>query len=274
MDGDPGGAASAKQEEHEDTSPRDPERGALHQILREHLATFLAEREEARAPLPKFVVKELKGYEHVDLPGTERPCGCDLRGADCPGGRCGAVESSDGTLVPARVPVLGTAGAGTPCTRDAQGIDDCTAGHACIVTATGVPPVCRPICARGSECSAGEACAAFSGTSIEGICVPRCVAFDGGCPPGTGCRLVVERGTAGATVLAMACVPGGAGIDGDPCSGIGGDCAAEYFCLAGSGGPTCQPMCDATHPCPASRTCRTPVGNSVPLSPSIQACTL
>lgn len=31
----------------------------LHAILREHLSTFLAEREEAGAPMPAFVVKEL-----------------------------------------------------------------------------------------------------------------------------------------------------------------------------------------------------------------------
>ncbi len=45
-----------------DESPRDPERGALHTILRVHLATFLAERERLGAPLPRFVLEELEGY--------------------------------------------------------------------------------------------------------------------------------------------------------------------------------------------------------------------
>jgi Transposase zinc-binding domain len=45
-----------------DTSPRDPQRGALHAILRRHLASFLAERERLEAPLPRFVVDELEGY--------------------------------------------------------------------------------------------------------------------------------------------------------------------------------------------------------------------
>ncbi len=57
-----GGTRDGEQEEREDTSPRDPQRGALHAILRDHLPTFLDEREEAGAPLPKFVVKELRGY--------------------------------------------------------------------------------------------------------------------------------------------------------------------------------------------------------------------
>ena len=45
-----------------DTSPRDPQRGALHTILRRHLASFLAERERLEAALPRFVVDELEGY--------------------------------------------------------------------------------------------------------------------------------------------------------------------------------------------------------------------
>jgi hypothetical protein len=45
-----------------DTSPRDPQRGPLHALLREHLETFLAERAEAGAPLPGFVLEELRGY--------------------------------------------------------------------------------------------------------------------------------------------------------------------------------------------------------------------
>jgi hypothetical protein len=42
-----------------DTSPRNPQRGPLHALLREHLETFLAERAEAGAPLPGFVLEEL-----------------------------------------------------------------------------------------------------------------------------------------------------------------------------------------------------------------------
>jgi len=45
-----------------DTSPLDPRRGPLHTILRQHLADFLAERERLGAPLPGFVVDELRGY--------------------------------------------------------------------------------------------------------------------------------------------------------------------------------------------------------------------
>lgn len=59
MDGSTG---TGRTSERDDTSPLDPERGALHRILREHLATFLAEREDAGTPLPKFVVKELRAY--------------------------------------------------------------------------------------------------------------------------------------------------------------------------------------------------------------------
>jgi hypothetical protein len=40
-----------------DTSPRDPRKGALHRILREHLASFLAEEQ-----LPRFLVKELRSF--------------------------------------------------------------------------------------------------------------------------------------------------------------------------------------------------------------------
>jgi hypothetical protein len=45
-----------------DTSPLDPTRRPLHEILRRHLPAFLAEREAAGAPLPRFVVRELEGY--------------------------------------------------------------------------------------------------------------------------------------------------------------------------------------------------------------------
>ena len=44
-----------------DLSPRDPSGSALHAIVRDHLATFLAERERADAPLPSFVTDELRG---------------------------------------------------------------------------------------------------------------------------------------------------------------------------------------------------------------------
>ncbi len=88
MDGDDGGGARASARRgrgraREDTSPRDPERGALHRILREHLATFLSEREEAGAPLPKFVVDELRGY--LDCGVLARGCAhfrCEGCGAD------------------------------------------------------------------------------------------------------------------------------------------------------------------------------------------------
>jgi hypothetical protein len=48
--------------QREDTSPLDPQRGALHRILRLHLAEFLAERERLGAPLPEFVREELSSY--------------------------------------------------------------------------------------------------------------------------------------------------------------------------------------------------------------------
>jgi len=44
-----------------DLSPRDPTGSALHAVLREHLETFVAERERADAPLPRFVTDELRG---------------------------------------------------------------------------------------------------------------------------------------------------------------------------------------------------------------------
>lgn len=43
-------------------TPRDPEQGPLHQLLREHLATFLARRAEQGAFLPRHVTRELEGY--------------------------------------------------------------------------------------------------------------------------------------------------------------------------------------------------------------------
>ena len=44
-----------------DLSSRDPSGSALHAVLRDHLETFLAERERADAPLPRFVTDELRG---------------------------------------------------------------------------------------------------------------------------------------------------------------------------------------------------------------------
>jgi hypothetical protein len=44
-----------------DLSPRDPSGSALHAVLRDQLETFLAERERADAPLPRFVTDELRG---------------------------------------------------------------------------------------------------------------------------------------------------------------------------------------------------------------------
>ena len=43
-----------------DLSPRDPSGSALHAVVRDHLATFLRERDED-APLPGFVTDELRG---------------------------------------------------------------------------------------------------------------------------------------------------------------------------------------------------------------------
>ncbi|MFM7298751.1 MAG: transposase zinc-binding domain-containing protein, partial [Planctomycetota bacterium] len=54
------GETSRARRSYPDLSPRDPSKSALHAILRDHLETFLAEREEAGAPLPRFVTKELR----------------------------------------------------------------------------------------------------------------------------------------------------------------------------------------------------------------------
>ena len=45
-----------------DTSPLDPRGNVLFKVLERHLDAFLQEREEAGAPLPGFVVDELRGY--------------------------------------------------------------------------------------------------------------------------------------------------------------------------------------------------------------------
>ena len=64
-----------------DLSPRDPSGSALHAVMRDHLATFLRAREEADAPLPSFVMDELRGVLE-----------CGVRAKGCVhvrGGRCG-----------------------------------------------------------------------------------------------------------------------------------------------------------------------------------------
>jgi len=44
---------------------REPERGALHQVLREHLATVLVRSNEQEGPgLPRFVTRELERALH------------------------------------------------------------------------------------------------------------------------------------------------------------------------------------------------------------------
>ena len=57
-----------------DLSPSDPQDTVLHRIVRGHVATFLAAREEAGAPMPGFVVRELRRYLR---------CGVLAHGAAC-----------------------------------------------------------------------------------------------------------------------------------------------------------------------------------------------
>jgi hypothetical protein len=57
-----------------DVSPSDPQDTVLHRIVRGHVATFLAAREEAGAPMPGFVVRELRRYLR---------CGVLAHGAAC-----------------------------------------------------------------------------------------------------------------------------------------------------------------------------------------------
>jgi len=57
-----------------DLSPSDPQDTTLHRIVREHLETFLASREESGTPMPGFVVRELRRYLR---------CGVLAHGAAC-----------------------------------------------------------------------------------------------------------------------------------------------------------------------------------------------
>jgi hypothetical protein len=41
---------------------REPENTVLHKVVREHLETFLARREEEGRPVPQFVERELRSY--------------------------------------------------------------------------------------------------------------------------------------------------------------------------------------------------------------------
>ena len=85
-------ALRSSREARLDTSPADPQATALHRIVREHLETFLARRAEEDAPMPAFVVDELRGYlrcgvlAHGAVRFACRACGHDrLVGLSCKG---------------------------------------------------------------------------------------------------------------------------------------------------------------------------------------------
>ncbi len=41
---------------------REPENTVLYQVVREHLETFLARREERERPVPRFIERELRAF--------------------------------------------------------------------------------------------------------------------------------------------------------------------------------------------------------------------
>ena len=57
-----------------DTSPRDPERGPLHALLREHLETFLAERPQRYPEMTRVCSREVTQPGRPDRRGV-RPVG-------------------------------------------------------------------------------------------------------------------------------------------------------------------------------------------------------
>jgi hypothetical protein len=184
-----------------------------------------------------------------------QPEACDVNAQDCPDParpKCTRVAvDSAGTVASSCVPLAGEKKQGEPCeslgdiNRDslddpAYGADDCGPGLACSLAFK----YCRTYCAKDTDCPRDHGCSDV-GAESYGFCERACTLFADGCPAGQACSLVP-----GKVNPVTSCVPAGTGPQGSACA-TARDCAPGSTCAFG----TCQPICDASHPCPDGRAC-------------------
>lgn len=146
-------------------------------------------------------------------------------------------------------------GEGELCTTGAS----CAAGLLC----SGPDPLnfrCRTLCPTGSSgwCPEGQWCADSTGVTCVDLCAPRypeCDIYTPDCGGGEACSPILNPETNGPLT---ACVPAGAGADGDACGdGIGGGCGPGLLCVRVDGAELCRHVCrEAGNPgCPEGQSC-------------------
>jgi hypothetical protein len=164
------------------------------------------------------------------------------------------------------LPINGMVATGQPCMRDATnmlGHDNCDKGNLCSPfgawTATLDMRRCRAYCRAQGDCPQGYSCMVLG--QPEGICVPSCTPFGSECPNGFTCSDIY--GSIDEVNTVITCRAIGAIPVGSACTDTS-DCVADSWCNSG----LCLALCDATHPCPAGKSCRT---TSTPGLPNMAA---
>lgn len=196
--------------------------------------------------------------------GASRLC-CDVAAQDCGAGRrCTLVASptADSPDVAACLPTTGTAAEGDACVYNgsARGRDTCGAGLYCGHTGarnsgTGL---CRRMCSlTNPTCPDGTVCSVQSLLTDQGVCLPPCTPFGGGCSAETRCApgsIITTEGKRGAEWV---CHGIGSTRPGEVCGGARDACIENYFCvsLGGTPLPSCHALCDRDHPCVGGGAC-------------------
>ena len=137
-----------------------------------------------------------------------------------------------------------------PCAGDGTcpGSLVCTAG-------TGSDPaeaMCMEDCAASTDCEEGSRCAAVGEAAA---CLPECTPFGTDCEGATTCR--VQPLAAGEGFFAT-CVTASRGHELYSTCESALDCPPQAACFRASDAApfTCQPQCDAEHPCRRNTTCQ------------------
>lgn len=182
--------------------------------------------------------------------------------------KCTAVDDGAGGVIAGCMAPGGTAAADTSCTRTSEdvsgiGSDTCAPGAYCSSIGTyTTPPTrnCRKFCASDADCSGGKKCSALipdpAGGTGWGICVPTCTLFGTDCASGMNCSVLIAD-TDGLNLYGTC--RGVGTVAADATCKAAPECAADLVCTdpTSSGTSTCNALCDSTHACTGTKTCKT-----------------
>jgi hypothetical protein len=185
---------------------------------------------------------------------------CDVVKQDCTSGKCSVALAADGrTRSNTCVAVAGSKRALEPCTRSAEGADDCASGLFCSQRppAAATATVCLGLCNGDRDCDVGSGLACLdlmSSRGTAGTCSRTCSPFAPDCDAQHYCVLGADP--LKARLLPFCQVLNVPSVQRNEPEGAA--CTAFDQCQTGmgcetttAGGPTaCVRYCDAAHACP------------------------